>query len=102
MVPLFREQIAAGGPVTLTDKNMTRYFMSIREAAELIVQAGAVTNSGDTALLEMGAPVKVRALAENMILMAGLSVRDKQHPNGDIAIQITGIREGEKLYEELF
>lgn len=102
VVPLFREQIAAGGPVTLTDENMTRYFMSIREAAELIIQAGAVTKSGDTALLEMGNPVKVRALAENMILMAGLSVRDEQHADGDIAIKITGIREGEKLYEELF
>ncbi|WOC15288.1 polysaccharide biosynthesis protein [Pseudochrobactrum sp. MP213Fo] len=102
VVPLFREQIAAGGPVTLTDENMTRYFMSIREAAELIIQAGAVTKSGDTALLEMGNPVKIRDLAENMILLAGLSVRDVQNPEGDIAICVTGIREGEKMYEELF
>lgn len=102
VVPLFREQIAAGGPVTLTDENMTRYFMSIREAAELIIQAGAVTKSGDTALLEMGNPVKIRDLAENMILLAGLSVRDVQNPEGDIAIRVTGIREGEKMYEELF
>lgn len=102
VVPLFREQIAAGGPVTLTDENMTRYFMSIGEAAELIIQAGAVTKSGDTALLEMGEPVKIRDLAENMILMAGLSVRDSSQPDGDIAIRVTGIRDGEKLYEELF
>lgn len=102
VVPLFREQIAAGGPVTLTHEQMTRYFMSIREAAELIIQAGAVTGSGDTALLEMGEPVKIRDLAENMILMAGLTVRDEANPDGDIAISVTGIREGEKLYEELF
>ncbi len=102
VVPLFREQIATGGPVTLTDDQMTRYFMSIREAAELIIQAGAVTGSGDTALLEMGEPVKIRDLAENMILMAGLRIRDENNPDGDIAIRITGIRDGEKLYEELF
>lgn len=102
VVPLFREQIAAGGPVTLTDENMTRYFMSIREAAELIIQSGAVIKSGETALLEMGSPVKIRDLAENMILMAGLSVRDMKNPDGDITIRVTGIREGEKLYEELF
>lgn len=102
VVPLFREQIAAGGPVTLTDENMTRYFMSIREAAELIIQSGAVIKSGETALLEMGNPVKIRDLAENMILMAGLRVRDIKNPDGDIVIQVTGIREGEKLYEELF
>lgn len=102
VVPLFREQIASGGPVTLTDENMTRYFMSIKEASELIIQAGAVTKSGDTALLEMGEPVKIRDLAENMILLAGLSVRDSTHPEGDIPIVITGIRDGEKMYEELF
>lgn len=102
VVPLFREQIAAGGPVTLTDENMTRYFMSIREAAELIIQSGAVIKSGETALLEMGEPVKIRDLAENMILMAGLTVRDIKNPDGDISIRVTGIREGEKLYEELF
>ncbi|HWD12918.1 nucleoside-diphosphate sugar epimerase/dehydratase [Pseudochrobactrum sp. sp1633] len=102
VVPLFREQIAAGGPVTLTDEDMTRYFMSIREAAELIIQSGAVIKSGETALLEMGRPVKIRDLAENMILMAGLTVRDIKNPDGDIAIRVTGIREGEKLYEELF
>lgn len=102
VVPLFREQIANGGPVTLTDERMTRYFMSIREAAELIVQSGAVGRSGDTVLLEMGEPVKIRDLAENMIMLAGLTPRNAEHPDGDIAIKVTGIREGEKLYEELF
>lgn len=102
VVPLFREQIANGGPVTLTHDDMTRYFMSIKEAAELIVQSGAIAKSGDTVLLEMGDPVKVRDLAENMILLAGLTVRNADNPDGDIAIEITGIREGEKMYEELF
>ncbi|MFD1198848.1 polysaccharide biosynthesis protein [Brucella gallinifaecis] len=102
VVPLFREQIANGGPITLTHEDMTRYFMSIKEAAELIVQSGAIAKSGDTVLLEMGDPVKVRDLAENMILLAGLTVRNEANPNGDIAIEITGIREGEKMYEELF
>ncbi|MBK0022459.1 polysaccharide biosynthesis protein [Brucella pseudogrignonensis] len=102
VVPLFREQIANGGPVTLTHEDMTRYFMSIKEAAELIVQSGAIAKSGDTVLLEMGDPVKVRDLAENMILLAGLTVRNADNPDGDIAIEVTGIREGEKMYEELF
>lgn len=102
VVPLFREQIAHGGPVTLTHKDMTRYFMSIKEAAELIVQSGAIAESGDTVLLEMGEPVKILDLAENMILLAGLSIRDEENPDGDIAIEVTGVREGEKMYEELF
>ncbi|OYR07449.1 polysaccharide biosynthesis protein [Brucella thiophenivorans] len=102
VVPLFREQITNGGPITLTHEDMTRYFMSIKEAAELIVQSGAIAESGDTVLLEMGEPVKVRDLAENMILLAGLTVRSNDNPNGDIAIEVTGIREGEKMYEELF
>lgn len=102
VVPLFREQIANGGPVTLTHEDMTRYFMSIKEAAELIVQSGAVAQTGDTVLLEMGEPVKVRDLAENMIMLAGLTVRSPETPDGDIAIEITGIRPGEKMFEELF
>jgi len=102
VVPLFREQIAAGGPVTLTDERMTRYFMSIHEAAELIVQAGALSEGGDIFLLEMGEPVKIRDLAENMIRLAGLTVRSPEAPGGDIAIEVTGIRPAEKLYEELF
>src|SRR6185312_9040617 len=87
VVPLFREQIAAGGPVTLTDERMTRYFMSIHEAAELIVQAGALSEGGEIFLLEMGQPVKIRDLAENMIRLAGLSVRSPENPDGDIAIR---------------
>jgi FlaA1/EpsC-like NDP-sugar epimerase len=102
VVPLFREQIAAGGPVTLTDSRMTRYFMSIHEAAELIVQAGAMAEGGDIFLLEMGAPVRIRDLAENMIRLAGLSVKSDDNPTGDIAIHETGARPGEKLSEELF
>jgi FlaA1/EpsC-like NDP-sugar epimerase len=100
VVPLFREQIAAGGPVTLTDGRMTRYFMSIHEAAELIVQAGALSEGGDIFLLEMGEPVRIRDLAENMIRLAGFSVRNGE--DGDIEIHETGIRPGEKLFEELF
>jgi FlaA1/EpsC-like NDP-sugar epimerase len=102
VVPLFREQIAAGGPVTLTDERMTRYFMSIHEAAELIVQAGALSEGGEIFLLEMGQPVKIRDLAENMIRLAGLTVKSGENPHGDVAIEVTGIRPAEKLFEELF
>jgi FlaA1/EpsC-like NDP-sugar epimerase len=102
VVPVFKEQIAAGGPVTVTDTRMTRYFMSIYEAAELIVQAAALSEGGDVFLLEMGTPVRIQELAENMIRLAGFSVRDQHHPEGDIEIVITGARPGEKLFEELF
>jgi FlaA1/EpsC-like NDP-sugar epimerase len=102
VVPLFREQIAAGGPVTLTDERMTRYFMSIHEAAELIVQAGALSEGGDIFLLDMGQPVLIRDLAENMIRLAGLTVRSPDRPDGDIQIDVIGSRPGEKLFEELF
>ncbi|NTS30275.1 polysaccharide biosynthesis protein [Phyllobacterium sp. BT25] len=102
VVPLFREQIAQGGPLTVTHDDMTRYFMSVREAAELIIQAGALSEGGDILLLEMGEPVRIRDLAENMILLAGLSVKDSSNPDGDIEIVTVGIRDGEKLHEELF
>jgi FlaA1/EpsC-like NDP-sugar epimerase len=102
VVPLFKEQIAQGGPVTLTDPGMTRYFMSIHEAAELIVQAGALSHGGDVLLLEMGEPILIRDLAENMIRLAGFSVRSPESPDGDIEIVVTGKRPGEKMYEELF
>jgi FlaA1/EpsC-like NDP-sugar epimerase len=102
VVPLFREQIAGGGPVTLTDSRMTRYFMSIHEAAELIVQAGALSEGGDIFLLDMGKPVAIRDLAEDMIRLAGLTVKSEANPEGDIAIVETGARPGEKLEEELF
>jgi FlaA1/EpsC-like NDP-sugar epimerase len=102
VIPLFHEQIAAGGPLTLTDNRMTRYFMSIHEAAELIVQAGALSEGGDIFLLEMGEPIRIRELAENMIRLAGLTVRDEANPRGDITIAEVGVRPGEKLTEELF
>lgn len=102
VVPLFKEQIAAGGPVTITDDRMTRYFMSIHEAAELIVQAGALSRGGDIFLLEMGEPIFIRDLARNMIQLAGHTVRDAENPKGSIEIKSVGMRPGEKLYEELF
>ena len=102
VVPLFKEQIAAGGPVTLTHPDMTRYFMSVREAAELIIQATALSRSGDVLLLEMGDPVRINDLAEDMIMLAGRSVRNSQNPDGDIEIVTIGAGEGEKLQEELF
>jgi FlaA1/EpsC-like NDP-sugar epimerase len=102
VVPLFKEQIAHGGPLTLTDAAMTRYFMSIHEAAELIIQASALCEGGDIFLLDMGHPILIKDLAENMIRLAGFSVRDAARPDGDIPIVITGKRPGEKMYEELF
>ncbi|ODT77402.1 MAG: capsular biosynthesis protein [Pelagibacterium sp. SCN 64-44] len=102
VVPLFKEQLARGGPITLTHEEMTRYFMSIHEAAELIVQAGGLSEGGDIFLLEMGEPVRIRDLAENIIHLAGLSVRSEANPQGDIAIEIIGMRPAEKLHEELF
>ncbi|KKB08907.1 capsular biosynthesis protein [Devosia chinhatensis] len=103
VVPLFKEQIAHGGPVTLTDPQMTRYFMSIHEAAELIVQAGALSEGGgDVFLLDMGEPVLIRDLATNMINLAGFSVKTPGNPDGEIEIVVTGKRPGEKMYEELF
>lgn len=102
VVPLFKEQIANGGPVTITDPAMTRYFMSIHEAAELIVQAGALSSGGDVFLLEMGKPILIKDLAEQMIRLGGLSVRDANCPDGDIETVFIGKRPGEKMYEELF
>lgn len=102
VVPLFKEQIASGGPVTVTDEGMTRYFMSIREATELIIQASALSESGDVLMLEMGEPVSIRELAEDMIQLAGLQVRSADNPDGDVEIVTIGAREGEKLHEELF
>jgi len=102
VVPLFKEQITAGGPVTVTDEEMTRYFMSIHEAAELIAQAGALSEGNDIFLLEMGDPVRIRDLAENMIRLAGLSIRSGDNPSGDISISVIGRRPGEKTHEELF
>ena len=101
VVPVFEQQIAAGGPVTLTHADITRYFMTIPEAAQLVIQAGAMGKGGDVFVLDMGDSVKIIDLAKQMIRLSGLEVKDTAHPEGDIEIQITGLRPGEKLYEEL-
>ncbi|SMX46809.1 polysaccharide biosynthesis protein [Maliponia aquimaris] len=101
VIPLFEEQIARGGPVTLTDPNVTRYFMTISEAARLVLLAGSFARGGDVFVLDMGEPVPIRRLARQMIEGAGFSVRDEANPAGDIEIEITGLRPGEKLHEEL-
>jgi FlaA1/EpsC-like NDP-sugar epimerase len=101
VVPKFRQQIRDGGPITLTHSEITRYFMTISEAAQLVIQAGAMANAGDVFLLDMGQPVRILDLARRMIELSGLTVRDEQEPYGDIAVEITGLRPGEKLYEEL-
>ncbi len=101
VVPLFRRQIAEGGPISLTHEEIVRYFMTIPEAAQLVIQAGAMAQGGDVFVLDMGEPVKIYDLARNMIQLSGLSVFDGDNPDGDIAINVTGLRPGEKLYEEL-
>ena len=101
VIPLFREQIAAGGPVTVTHAEVTRYFMSIHEAVELVIQAGSLAHGGEIFLLDMGEPVRIADLACNMIRLAGYSLRDAAHPQHDIEIVYTGLRPGEKLFEEL-
>jgi FlaA1/EpsC-like NDP-sugar epimerase len=101
VVPLFNEQINAGGPVTVTHPEVIRYFMTIPEAAQLVIQAGSMAEGGDVFVLDMGKPVRIGDLARRMIHLAGLTVRDEQHPDGDIEISYTGLRPAEKLYEEL-
>ena len=101
VIPLFRQQIKDGGPVTVTDVNMIRYFMTIPEAVELVIQAGAMGLGGDVFVLDMGKPVKIYDLAKKMIRLSGLEVKGEMHPDGDIEIKYTGLRPGEKLYEEL-
>jgi FlaA1/EpsC-like NDP-sugar epimerase len=101
VIPLFRQQIKDGGPVTVTDVNMIRYFMTIPEAVELVIQAGAMGTGGDVFVLDMGKPVRINDLAKKMIRLSGLEVKDELHPDGDIEIKYTGLRPGEKLYEEL-
>jgi len=101
VVPLFRRQIASGGPITLTHPEIIRYFMTIPEAATLVLQSSVLAQGGDVFLLDMGEPVRIKALAEQMVLLSGLSLRDAAHPDGDIEIVCTGLRPGEKLYEEL-
>lgn len=101
VVPKFRQQIRDGGPITLTHPEITRYFMTIPEASQLVIQAGAMARGGDVFVLDMGQPVRIIDLARRMVELSGLSVRDEDNPDGDIEIEISGLRPGEKLYEEL-
>jgi FlaA1/EpsC-like NDP-sugar epimerase len=101
VVPLFLEQIQHGGPVTVTHADVTRYFMTISEAAALVLQAASMSRGGDLFLLDMGEPVKILELARRMIHLKGTRCKDDKHPDGDIAIEIIGLKRGEKLHEEL-
>jgi FlaA1/EpsC-like NDP-sugar epimerase len=101
VIPLFRKQIKEGGPVTVTDANVVRYFMTIPEAVELVIQAGAMSLGGDVFVLDMGEPIKIYDLAVKMIQLSGLQVVNENSHDGDIEIKYTGLRPGEKLYEEL-
>ncbi|EQM72311.1 polysaccharide biosynthesis protein [Stutzerimonas stutzeri] len=101
VIPRFYQQIRSGGPVTVTHPKITRYFMTIPEAAQLVIQAGSMGQGGDVFVLDMGKPVKIAELAEKLIHLSGLSVRSEKCPHGDIAVEFTGLRPGEKLYEEL-
>jgi FlaA1/EpsC-like NDP-sugar epimerase len=101
VIPLFKKQIREGGPLTVTDANMVRYFMTISEAVELVIQASAMCNGGDVFVLDMGEPVRIYDLATSMIQLSGLQVINENNPDGDIEIKYTGLRPGEKLYEEL-
>ncbi len=101
VIPRFRQQIKSGGPITVTHPNITRYFMTIPEAAQLVIQAGSMGRGGDVFVLDMGEPVKIAELAEKMVHLSGLNVCSEKNVHGDIAIEFTGLRPGEKLYEEL-
>ena len=101
VVPLFREQIREGGPVTVTHPDVIRYFMTIPEAAQLVIQAGSMGSGGDVFVLDMGSPVRIADLAKRMVQLAGYTVRDEKNPDGDIEIRFTGLRPAEKLFEEL-
>ena len=101
VIPLFKQQIKNGGPVTVTDKDIVRYFMTIPEAVELVIQAGTMGQGGDVFVLDMGKPIRIADLAEKMIHLSGLQVKNKSNLEGDIEIKYSGLRHGEKLYEEL-
>jgi FlaA1/EpsC-like NDP-sugar epimerase len=101
VAPLFSAQITAGGPITLTHPEVTRYFMTIPEAAQLVIQASSMAEGGDVFVLDMGEPVRIYDLAVRMVFLSGLLVKDQTRPHGDIEIKVTGLRPGEKLYEEL-
>jgi FlaA1/EpsC-like NDP-sugar epimerase len=102
VVPLFKEQLAKGGPLTVTHSEVTRYFMTIPEAVQLVLQAGSMSKGGEVFVLNMGEPVSIFELAQKMIRLSGLSVKDDANPGGDVEIRIIGLRPGEKLHEELF
>jgi FlaA1/EpsC-like NDP-sugar epimerase len=101
VIPLFKDQIKGGGPVTVTDREIIRYFMTIPEAVELVIQAGALGTGGEVFVLDMGKPIKIFDLATRMIHLSGFEVKNESNPNGEIEIKITGLRPGEKLFEEL-
>ena len=101
VIPLFKRQIKKGGPITLTHNDITRFFMTIKEAVELVLQSVSIAENGDVVLLDMGKPVKIKYLAEQLIRLSGLRIKDEKNKNGDIEIKCTGLRPGEKLYEEL-
>ena len=101
VIPLFKKQIKDGGPITVTHADIVRYFMMIPEAVELVIQAGAMAEGGEVFVLDMGEPVRIYDLAVKMINLSGLEMLDENNPEGDIEIQFTGLRPGEKLYEEL-
>jgi FlaA1/EpsC-like NDP-sugar epimerase len=101
VVPLFQDQIRSGGPITVTHPDVIRYFMTVEEAAMLVIQAGSMATGGDVFVLDMGKPVRITDLAERMVTLAGLTVRDATHPEGDIEIVYTGLRPAEKMFEEL-
>ena len=101
VIPKFKNQIKLGGPVTLTDPEVTRYFMTVTEASQLVIQAGAMSNSCEVFVLDMGKSVKIKDLIHKMIKLSGLTIKDDRNLEGDIEIKITGLRPGEKLYEEL-
>lgn len=101
VVPLFRQQIRSGGPITLTHLDITRYFMTIPEAAQLVIQAGAMAGGGEVFVLDMGEPLRIADLARRMVTLSGMTVRDADNPGGDVEIRVVGLRPGEKLYEEL-
>jgi FlaA1/EpsC-like NDP-sugar epimerase len=101
VVPLFQEQIRRGGPVTVTHPDVIRYFMTIPEAAQLVLQAGSMAKGGDVFVLDMGRPVRIDDLARRLVNLMGLTVRDANNPDGDIEIEYTGLRTAEKLFEEL-
>jgi FlaA1/EpsC-like NDP-sugar epimerase len=101
VIPLFRRQIKNGGPVTVTDPKIIRYFMTVQEAAQLVIQAGAMGHGGEVFVLDMGEPVKIQDMAKKLIHLSGLQIKDPENPEGDIEIVYSGLRPGEKLYEEL-